>query len=126
MIWTALRTNEVWRLRPTTINGVVAGSELALHRGIRAENSLNRGPADRLASSSISGAGGLRSHLFSHFLLHFLLGRFCHVRGNHPGITVRVDDRSAAITPKHVHNRTARSGPEFNSLRYHCVHVLGG
>ena len=43
---------------------------------------------------------------------------------NHPGITVRVYHRAAAITPKHIYHRTLAGGAEFGRFVDDLVHVF--
>jgi hypothetical protein len=82
------------------------------------------GGNDVMCLGSAGGAGRLATHLLGHFLLHFRGRRFSHMRGDHPGVAIGIDDGSATVAPKHVHNRRGGLGSEFYRLADYLVHVL--
>jgi len=44
--------------------------------------------------------------------------------GNHPGITVRIYNRAASITPKHIRHWTLAGGAKFGRFVDDLVHVF--
>src|ERR1700722_16269614 len=66
----------------------------------------------------------LARHLLLHLLFHFLRRGFSHVRGNHPGVAVGIDNGSTTVPPKHIHHWSLKGCPELHSLRDYFVHVF--
>ena len=66
----------------------------------------------------------LLPHHLQHPLFHLFCRRFSLMGANHPGITVRVYNGAAAITPKHIHYRTLACSAEFGRFVDDLVHFV--
>src|SRR5437016_3004983 len=72
---------------------------------------------------ALRGSGCLTHHLL-HLLVHFLGGRLCDMRRDHPGVAFRIDDGSDAISPKHVPHWLFNGSAQLHRVGDHFVHLF--
>src|SRR5579862_684958 len=63
-------------------------------------------------------------HVLDHLLLHLRRRRVGDVRRHIPRITLRIDQASASVAPKHVRHRPLRRGAELHCLRKNLIDII--